>query len=251
MKKTWARTAAIVSAIAVGAALFAPGGAGAQEPAEPDTVSVGARGMVEIEPDIAILTLGTRSKGATTKEALDLLSERTGRVLQALRSAGFSDDELSTENVRLDRACIARCRSKTDRQFGYRGSAAVRLETRSIDRIGEAIDIGIGAGANSIRGVRFDVEDKTAAVNQALQKAMNVARSKAETLAASGERTLGAAIRIIEGEAREPRAFAFDSAYLAGAAAGTSDSGSTSNPFPIEPPTLEATARVDVTYRLQ
>ncbi|MDQ3939760.1 MAG: SIMPL domain-containing protein [Actinomycetota bacterium] len=246
---------AACAAMAVTIALAAP--ALAQEQTQLNTVTVEARRQVDVEPDVATVILGVTSKGLSAQAATDRLTNKARRVLTALRGAGFTDDELSTVNVDLFRTCLRRCQDPdpTDKVrpvpvMGFRANAGIRIETNRLNRIGVAIDVGIGAGATSIRGVSFDVEDKAAAVNEALRQAMEIAVAKARTLAETGGRTLGPALIITEGRTEAPRAFAVADAALGATIAGTSGGGTTSNPFPIEPPTLSASARIVVTFEL-
>lgn len=250
MRRT--RTAVLVAAAAIAlGALWGPAPGLAQEAGDPDTVTVSARKTVDVEPDIGRVTLSVRSEGGSAQEASDRLTASARNVIDALEAAGFTDDEIDTVNVNLDRRCLRYCRRGATRDpiIGYVGSAGVRVETTQLDRLGEVIDIGIDAGASGIKGVSFDVEDDSAAVKEALRQAMLFAQEKATTLAETGSRTLGRALIIIEGDSRAPRQFTLTRDAVAGFASG-GGSSSGSNPFPIEPPTLSASARVQVTFQL-
>ena len=255
-----------LTAMCIGA-IFAPATVGAQEgdgdAHRVDTVTVEAKRDVDIEPDLGTISLGVRVHARTAEGATDRLSNRTRRVINAIEGIGFTEDEIDTYGVELQRVCLDKCRdpNPNDKKiptpvFGYRGSAGVRVETKELDRIGQVIDVGIGAGANSIRGITFEVEDKSAAVQEALRQAMEFATNKARILAETGGRSLGPAIIITEGNTRAPEVYAVPQADRVVAARGTSSSGSTSggsgggNAFPIEPPTLSASARVQVTFEL-
>ena len=232
--------------------------AGAQEGAQINTVTVGARRTIDVEPDLGILTLGVSSKGLTAQAASDRLTDKARAVLRALRGAGFSNNELSTVDVNLFRTCLAKCRDRNpDDNFkptpviGYRMFAGIRLETGALDRLGEAIDVGIGAGATSLRGVRFEKEDKAEAVNEALRQAMVIAVDKARILAETGGRELGPAIIITEGRTQAPIAFDVQGDTLQATFSAVEGGGTSApNPFPIEPPTLSASARIVVTFEL-
>ena len=245
-----------VTGVLVAAVPLAP--AGAQEAAQVNTVTVGARRTIDVEPDLGILTLGVSSKGLTAQAASDRLTDKARAVLNALRGVGFSNDELSTVDVNLFRSCLAKCRDRNPDDdvkpvpvIGYRMRAGIRLETGALDRLGEAIDVGIGAGANSLRGIRFDKEDKAEAVNEALRQAMVVAVDKARILAETGGRQLGPAIIITEGRTQAPIAYSFSEDTLASVVSGGSGGGAPApNPFPVEPPTLSASARITVTFEL-
>ena len=259
------RTALALALIAMClGAIFAPATAGAQEDGDArriDTVTVEAKKDVDIEPDLGTISLGVRVNARSAEGATDRLGNRTRRVITAIEGIGFTDDEIDTYGVELQRVCLDKCRdpNPNDKKIptpvlGYRGTAGVRVETKDLDRIGQVIDVGIGAGANSIRGIVFEVEDKSAAVQEALRQAMEFATNKARILAETGGRTLGPAIIITEGNTRAPEVYAVPHADRAVAAdsvsAGGSGGGGGGNAFPIEPPTLSASARVQVTFEL-
>lgn len=255
------RSAALVAATAMAVgALWGPTSGIAQESGSRDTVTVEARREVDVQPDIARVLLGVRARGLTAESATDRLANRTRRVLDALEAEGFTDDELSTQNINLDRRCLRDCHDpkpkddiKVEPVIGYVGSASVQIETARMEAIGNAIDVGVAAGATSIRNVSFDVEDKSEAVKQALREAMLLATEKAQILAETGGRSLGRALMIIEGNARQPRTFSVEGDTLEAVysrAKRGSGAGNNSNPFPIEPPTLSASARVEVTFEL-
>lgn len=240
---------AAMTALVVGA-LWGPAPVTAQEAGDPDTVTVEARREVDVEPDIGRVILGVRSSAETARAATDELTDLARSVIDALKAAGFTEDEIDSVNVNLDRRCLRNCRRDAvqDPIFGFVGSAGIRVETSELDRLGEVIDIGIDAGATGVRSVTFDVADDSVAVKEALRQAMLYAQEKAQTLAETGGRTLGRALIIIEGNARAPQSFGVGDAALAGYVSGRSTDSS--NPFPIEPPTLSASARVEVTFQL-
>ena len=65
--------------------------------------------------------------------------------------------------------------------------------------LGELLDEAVNAGANSINGVTFSVDDQTAAASEARGLAVEDARTKAEELAAAAGLTLGSVVSIAEG----------------------------------------------------
>jgi uncharacterized protein YggE len=57
------------------------------------------------------------------------------------------------------------------------------VTVRDLDKLGDAIDNALAAGATSLDGVSFRVADQAAAEQQARQAAMDEAKAKAKTLA--------------------------------------------------------------------
>ena len=253
-----ASAGAALVALVIGA-LIGPVTANAQQqqPAQPDTVTVGASREVDIEPDIGSVALGVVVHARQAEAAINKLTNRTRRVIQAIEALGFTDDEIETFDVQLDRTCLEKCRDPNPednkiprRVLGYRGSAGVRVETERLDALGRIIDTGIDAGATRVRGVSFDVKDRAEAVKEALRQAMQFATEKARILAETGGRQLGRALVIEEGRTRAPERFDVPQARAAASGTAAGGSGGGANPFPIEPPTLSASARVTVTFEL-
>lgn len=249
------RGLALASCIAVLGTLFAPSVGVTQEPTRTDTVTVGAEREIDVDPDLVRMVFGVRTKGRSADGTLGKLATRSNAVLDALRDAGYSDDELTTQDVSLQRSCLRNCRDRDPRDgkrpepvVGYRASSDIVVETAAIERVGETIDVAIDAGANRIQRVVFDVEDKREAVKSALRDAMAFATEKAQVLAESGNRELGPAMVIEEGRTRAPRPVG-----VAGAALEQSGGGGPSQapPIEVEPPTLSASARVTVTFELR
>ena len=73
------------------------------------------------------------------------------------------------------------------------------MTVRDTDNLGEILDAAVTAGANSIYGVTFYVDDQTAAASEARVKAVENARTKAEELATAAGMTLGPVVAIAEG----------------------------------------------------
>src|SRR5918999_842137 len=70
-----------------------------------NTVTVAATKRVDVDADIGRATFGVRTEDTSATTATSELSTRTRDVLNALRDAGFTNTELATGNVRLERQC--------------------------------------------------------------------------------------------------------------------------------------------------
>jgi uncharacterized protein YggE len=69
---------------------------------------------------------------------------------------------------------------------------------RDVSRTGAVVDAAVAAGAASVEGPRFFIEDPNAALHRALVAAFRDARTKATALAAEAGLTLGQAVSIRE-----------------------------------------------------
>lgn len=203
------------------AAILVPTAGLTQTDATPqDTVTVTAAGNVEGRPDLASISFGIRGRADTAKAAMDELSARQNRVIDALRDTGLTEEQVTTGNLSLGPAChYDRDLERTVCQ-GYVARTSVRAETTDLDAVGEIIDAGVVAGASSVNDVSFERTSEDDAIEEALAQAMALAKAKAEVLATGAGRQLGRAIVIEEGGAQRPVFSSGDAAYGITASAG-------------------------------
>jgi uncharacterized protein YggE len=231
--------------LATVAAVMLPVAAQAQEAGVDytNTVTVASGATVEMEADIATISFGVRAGNLDASEATRTAGRKTQTVVAALRRAGVTEEELTVGGVNLSR--------RTDRKgnfIRYVASVTVKVKTTRLDALAEIIDAAVAAGASSIRGVNYDVQDRRAAVDQALREAMQFARAKATALAQAEGRQVGPAIVISEYDSRPPRSVSLERSVLGSSAGGAADSAASY--IPLTPPTLEARARITVTFEL-
>ncbi len=72
------------------------------------------------------------------------------------------------------------------------------LRVRKLDRLGVILDRVLGAGANEMQRLRFEIEDRAALKTAAQQAAVADAAQKAQTLAAAAGVELGALMLLNE-----------------------------------------------------
>ena len=77
-----------------------------------------------------------------------------------------------------------------------RNSIEVRVD--DLPRLGDTLDIAVGAGATSVTGVRFDLKDRSGAEREALQHAVEDARARATAAVAGAGMKIERIVRIEE-----------------------------------------------------
>ena len=116
------------------------------------------------------------------------------KVLAALKKLGIADRDLQTTTLSLQPNYDYSKGSNPPRITGYALSNAISVTVRDLDKIGDVIDGALAAGATSLDGVSFRVEDPATAEQQARVQAMAQARARADTLAsAAGVSIIGVA----------------------------------------------------------
>ena len=89
-------------------------------------------------------------------------------VLAKLKSAGLAGDAIQTTNYDIQPEFDYNNGKQTLRDYVARNAIEVRVD--DLPKLGDILDLAVGAGATSVAGVRFDLKDRTGAEREALQK---------------------------------------------------------------------------------
>ena len=167
------------------------------------TIVVPGRGVVAVDPDVALLRLGVVLVRPTATAARSTAAATMQAVLGALADGGVERRELRTTLVGLD--AVRDYSSESGPTItGYQLTNAVEATIRAIATVGELIDAALAAGATSMEGLSFRVSDPSEALSEARRRALADARQRAATLAAEAGVEIGVVIAIVEGGAVEP-----------------------------------------------
>lgn len=200
------------------------------------SVSVSGTGSVEAQPDRAIVLLGVQTDAETASEALNQNSSQMQTLLESLEENGVPADQLETQTVQL----LTRY-SQDSTPEGYTAANVVEMQVNDLERLGQLLDAAVEAGGNTIQGIRFEVSDREAQLDQARQAAVDDAKRKAEQLTSAFEAQLGQVLTINESsQFPGPIPFSQSMAVQADAAA-----------VPIEPGSQTVEVTVQVTWLLE
>ncbi len=165
------------------------------------TISVTGLGEVTATPDIAHATVGVRTVAKTARAALSENSTTMAAVLDALRSRGIADRDMRTTNVSLHprwRTEVTENGTRAQVLTGYEAANLLRVTCRDLSKLGELLDALAGAGANEMRGISFDIDNKGKLMDEARAIAVRNARAKAQLYAREAGVSLGAVLSISE-----------------------------------------------------
>jgi uncharacterized protein YggE len=232
MKKS-VQVGVIVLSLIVVATLLAPAaspGLALQEDIEDDsaqrTVGVTGTGQVSAQPDTAVVTLGVQTEAEEAAAALTENSQQMQALVDVLKEAGIAAEDIQTQAIRLypryEQA------SSNDRQrdlVGYTATNVVEVHMRDLDAVGETLDAAVQAGGNRIEGIRLEVSDPAAYLDQAREAAWEDAQHKAEQLADLAGAELGEVLTINE-SGRGPQPIVEQAVMADTAAAVPIESGS-------------------------
>jgi uncharacterized protein YggE len=147
------------------------------------TISVSGTGRIVLSPDTADLRLGVSATAKTVKAARSAAATSMTAVIASLKKLGIADKDIQTTTLSLQPVYDYSYNTNPPRLTGYQLSNAIAVTVRDLDKLGDAIDDALAAGATSLDGVSFRVDDQAAAEQQARQAAMDEAKAKAKTLA--------------------------------------------------------------------
>jgi uncharacterized protein YggE len=223
-----------------GALLVAAAVAGVAQPhlgrsatTSPGTViTVTGNGTVNATPDQASFAFGVTTNAATAAQALTRNASQARAIIDALKKAGVASADIQTTQVSL----WPQTSSDGSRVTGYQASNSVQVKA-AIGKSGALVDAAVGAGANNVDGPNLDTADKSSLYDQALKRALDEAKGKAEAIATAAGLTLGSIAKVQEGGNAETPMPLFAPAKEA------------SGGVPIEAGTQQIQASVTVTYR--
>lgn len=187
----------IIIAAVVTTALQA-GPALADEPFPP-AISVSGEANLSVAPDLAQIDAGVASDAKTAKEASDANNAAMGKVLLALKGAGIPEKDYQTSRLSLQPQYAPNRTTGASPVVGFRASNRVTVKIRDVTKVAGVIDTLVGAGANDIGNISFEVTQASKLLDDAREQALADARRKAEVYAKAAGVTLGAPLSITEG----------------------------------------------------
>lgn len=205
-----------------------------------NTVSVSATGTIEVMPDIAYVTAGVVTQDADATKAQSDNSEKMNALFDALKAAGLTEDDIDTTGYSVYPMYNYDNNTGKSQIYGYEVRNTVRITVQDLTRVGEIIDLAGKSGANTDFSIQFTLEDKDAHYNDALTKAMEEAKAKADTLATAGGFTIVSVLSVSEGS------YSYYPVYEY-AAAAEADNGSRT---PVSAGELDVSATITVVYRI-
>ncbi len=221
-------------------------------PGLPRVITVVGQGTVTAAPDIATVVLGVNVSAPTVEQAMEDATARMEKIMAALKKLNISEKDITTSNYSIyyeepPRYEMPAATKGTEQAPAgvYRVSNMVTVKIRKLDQVGELIDAAVSAGANSLWGVDFNLENKAELEAQARAKAVDHARQRAEELAKLAGVQVGGVVQISEvigGGNYYPAAAMPRAVEAAGMGGGAG---------PISPGQLEISYQVQVTFELQ
>ncbi|MDD1537813.1 SIMPL domain-containing protein [Bradyrhizobium sp. WBOS4] len=170
----------------------------------PSAISVSGEANVSVAPDLAQIDAGVANDAKTAKEASDANNAAMGKVLLALKGAGIAEKDYQTSRLSLQPQYGQNRSTGASPVVGFRASNRVTVKIRDVTKVAAIIDTLVGAGANDIGNISFEVTQASKLLDDAREQAVADARRKAEIYARATGVTLGAPLSVSEGGAPVP-----------------------------------------------
>lgn len=202
-------------------------------------MTVSAAGTIKVMPDVAYVDLGVTTQNKDVKKAQSDNKGLMNALYTALENGGLTKDDIKTTNYGINP--LYDYSTGKNVLTAYQVVNTVEITVKDLDKIGDYIDLAAAAGANTDYSITFDLLDRNASYNQALTKAMEAAKGKADALASAGGYTIAGVLEVSEGT------YNYVPQYLSGAKNDAAGIAAT----PITAGQLDITANITVEYQIK
>ena len=220
----------LISVLAL--ALSACSGSAAATPADRNLM-VSGNGIVYLTPDIAYIYVGVHTEDPDIAQA----------VVDALKNMGVAATDIQTSSFSVWSSQQNDPMTNLPSGYTYTVDNTVYITVRDLTKLGRLLDMVVGAGANNINSIQFDVADKTAALAEARQKAMDNAASLAQELAGIAGVQLAEVQNISYTD--------YVPSYYYGMGGGGGGGAAPNATVPIQPGQIQVSVSVSVTYGIK
>ena len=207
----------------------------------PRTLNVNGEGAASAAPDIVDIQLGVETIDEDPKTAIDDNTSTMESVIEALTELEVSDDDIQTRSFNMWVEQIYDEDGPTG-NFLYHVVNQISVRVRDIDVTGDVLGAALGAGANTVRGISFGVEDTQALEEAARDAAVDNAVAKAEQLAERLGVTVGSPRYIAEFSGGFPETARVERAVMLESSGGS---------VPVSPGDFTIRVSVNITFDIE
>lgn len=152
---------------------------------QPNTLTAVGNAEVRARPDLAVVRLGVQTEATTAAQAREQNAATVTRVIAAIRALGIAERQIETSTFQI--YPVRRFDDPNRRGeppiVGYRVVNIVSVRTENLNLVPRIIDVAVEAGANTVESIDFQLNDESAARQNALRQAVTEAAANARTMA--------------------------------------------------------------------
>jgi uncharacterized protein YggE len=160
------------------------------------TIVVSGTGVAFATPDIATFSFSVSADAKAVADAQSAVNSKIDAVLASLKGLGIDDKDIQTTNYNIypkytyaptvcSQSYPSYCPPTKQVPDGFTATQTITVKVRKTENAGQALGLAGEKGATDISGLNFTVDDPNAVNNEARDKAVTEAKTKAEALAKS------------------------------------------------------------------
>jgi uncharacterized protein len=178
---------------------LSPSGGAAQirtEGDDPSVVIATGIGRVEVAPDRARIAFAVETEAPTAREAGEANALLMEAVIAAVRATRVPGLRVQSSGYSLSPRYRTRSDDRAQEIAGYSAQNQVLVIVDAVEPVGQIVDAALGAGANRVAGLSFEVRDPEPHQREALRIAVEKARGEAEVMATALGMQLGLPLHV-------------------------------------------------------
>jgi len=161
------------------------------QPENPSILAVSGSGNASDVPDVVDIQLGVETVSEEPGEAVSENTSRMNAVMETLSGLGIPSGDVQTVYYSMWIEDIVDENYQPTGVRRYHVTNQINIRSRDLTITGTLIEKAIKAGATTIAGVNFGIEEQTQLEQTAMDDAIADARQKAERIATEMGVTLG------------------------------------------------------------
>ncbi len=166
------------------------------------TVTVIGTAKTKEKNQIASFSAGVSYISDNKDEAVSVVNKKVDEIITSLIKFGIDKSDIKTENLSIyqqeEQYWDSEAGKQKTRPGQWRVNNNVSIVLRDIDKASDLADLLTRSGATNVYGPNFSLEDTKEAEASLLKDAIDDARKKAESIAASSGKKLGEIVSISE-----------------------------------------------------
>jgi len=162
---------------------------------EQNVITVQSSETVKVVPDMAEIHFAVSTQEKDAKTCQEKNNEDLARVIQFLKDFGIADESIQTSNYGLNPIYDW---SAGQTVTGYEMETSLTVSDVSIEQTGTLLSSCVDAGINNIRQISYFSSQYDSCYQEALAKAIEASRQKAQAIAEAGGCTLGTIVHVEE-----------------------------------------------------
>ena len=171
-------------------AVAPPAPAAAQDD-DRSTVTVKGEGSVAARPDRAVVRFGVTTRAETAKQARSENATAAKSAMNAVRTLDVPEEKMRMASLRLQPRYEYDDEADERTLVGYEATRQVVVELDRLEVLPQLVADVVEGGANRLSNIDYQLSDRSSVRNDALRKAAQAARGKAQLLAETLDARLG------------------------------------------------------------